>query len=207
MGPRPWPRAIALAGVVACAAAHGQLAPSTGQQLRPLDPGVADADPLSLSLRDARVDLRRPTGFQHVYQVPGRDDRYMRISGGIYAVFPQSMYAPTRHGPAPLIPAGTIFFVGPPSWMQPPALAQASEQPPSPLRVQTRVNARIDEALLDEVQTPAPLPPQTAEARDSAAASSTPAGPRIVSDQEYRGERIARLLSHAARANRQNAED
>ncbi|MDY7110162.1 MAG: hypothetical protein SYC29_16145, partial [Planctomycetota bacterium] len=60
-----------------------------------------------------QVDFRGPAGFEDIYRVPGyEDDLYMRVDGAIYAVFPQSVYANSQSGPVPLIPHGTIFYIG-----------------------------------------------------------------------------------------------
>src|SRR6185503_15575203 len=80
------------------------------------DQTVEDVNPLSTSLRQMHSDLRQPTGFQNVYHVPGHDDLLMRVNGGIYAVFPESEYTVNRKGKTvPVIPAGTVFYIGLPS--------------------------------------------------------------------------------------------
>jgi len=112
-------------GALACAAAA--TGPAVGQQavdervvpgqepLKPVEAGVADVGPLSESLRavDVRVELGNPTGFGRVYEVPGRPGQYMRIDGGLWAVFPQSVYVRDRKGnEVPEIPPGTEFYIG-----------------------------------------------------------------------------------------------
>jgi len=83
--------------------------------LKPLDQNVSDVSPLSASFRDTSIDLRQPSGFQNVFRVPGKNDLLMRINGGIYAVFPQSEYAKRDNRVVPLIPAGTVFYIGQPA--------------------------------------------------------------------------------------------
>ncbi|HWB19065.1 MAG TPA: hypothetical protein VG711_02105, partial [Phycisphaerales bacterium] len=86
---------------------------SHSQDLKEVDQGFGDEGPLRTSLRDFSVDLRLPTGFQKVYQVPGREDELMRVSGGLIAVFPRSVYATGRGGgQLPLIPPGTVYYIG-----------------------------------------------------------------------------------------------
>ena len=82
--------------------------------LRPLDQRVEDTSPLSRSLRTIERGLSAPSGFNQVYRFPGQEDLYMRINGGVHAVFPQSVYSSGRNGPIPLIPAGTMFYIGQP---------------------------------------------------------------------------------------------
>ncbi len=106
--------------------------PGVPPMLDRIDPLYGDASPLSHSLRemDMQADLRSPVGFQNIYRVPGRDDLLMRQSGGVYAIFPQSAYVPSRNGSIAVVPPGTIYSIGPPGmwsmpsqWVQPPALA------------------------------------------------------------------------------------
>lgn len=88
--------------------------PGTPPMLQRVDPTLSDVSPLGDSLRDVNMqaDLRAPTGFQHVYRVPGRDDLLMRASGGVYAIFPQSTYLPTAQGMAATVPPGTVYSIG-----------------------------------------------------------------------------------------------
>lgn len=74
--------------------------------LVPVDQGVADVSPLQTSLRVAPIDLRHPSDFERVYETG--DGRYMRVSGGLRAVFPISVYDP--YGPE--IPPDTRFIIG-----------------------------------------------------------------------------------------------
>lgn len=107
--------------------------PGVPPLLERVDPLYGDSSPLSESLRDVemQIDLRSPVGFQNVYRVPGRDDLLMRQSGGVYAIFPQSVYVPVRGGSAATVPPGTVFSIGPPGewsmpspWVRAPSLAR-----------------------------------------------------------------------------------
>ena len=96
--------------------------PGVPALLQRVDQTRGDVGPLSDSLRDVNMqtELRTPFGFQNVYRVPGRNDLLMRASGGIYAVFPQSVYVATDQGLTAQVPPGTFFTIGPPSnWMLP----------------------------------------------------------------------------------------
>ena len=87
---------------------------STEQYVSPIDQGVSDISPLSASLIHNAVDLRAVRQFDLVYPVPGRPDMLMRQSGALSAVFPYSDYKMTNEGSvAVLIPAGTVFYIGP----------------------------------------------------------------------------------------------
>lgn len=90
--------------------------PGTPPMLQRVDPALSDVSPLGDSLREVNMqaDLRAPTGFQHVYRVPGRDDLLMRASGGVYAIFPQSTYLQTGQGMAATVPPGTVYSIGMP---------------------------------------------------------------------------------------------
>lgn len=105
-------RVAIVAGVYAmwcvCAARSQQ-----SKLLDPVDPGVADTGPLSVSERLMPADLRVPTAFERVYRLTGKQDgRFARVSGAITAVFPRSQYVRTEYGDVPEIPTGTIFYIG-----------------------------------------------------------------------------------------------
>ena len=91
----------------------------SGQPPAKVDPGTSDVSPNAASLRRMEVDLRRPTGFDGVYQLSKVDafgrgqNMFMRIDGGVTAIFPRSVYVPTAAGLVPQIPPGTVFQIGP----------------------------------------------------------------------------------------------
>lgn len=128
---------LALAGFAAAVAAQPEptytpSAPPSSQPLPPwqpgrkIEPGSEDAAPLKIQRLEPRIDLRVPTGFDGVYQInkadifgrpqiPGApgDSLYMRMDGGLMAVFPRSVYRETsRGGLVPQIPPGTVFYLG-----------------------------------------------------------------------------------------------
>jgi hypothetical protein len=112
--------------LVALGTAHAQVLNVRGLEMRPVEPDVADVDPLAQSLRLQRNDLRLSTNFERVYEVtiprsPGQNlagahdpKYYVRFAGGVAAVFPRSEYVPTRRGRVAAIPAGTVFSIGGP---------------------------------------------------------------------------------------------
>lgn len=95
------------------------------RDLEPVEQRVADVDPLGTSIRQIETGLRQPFGFEEVYRVPGDDEYFMRIDGGLYAVFPRSVYTNRRFGELPLIPANTVFSIGPPDFL----LREAEPEP------------------------------------------------------------------------------
>ncbi len=97
------------------------------QDLKPVEQTIEDIGPLGQSHRILPEDLRLPTGFERVYRVPGSadqfrfnanqghtDDMLMRINGALRAVFPRSVYIPTRRGLKTDVPPGTVFHIGQP---------------------------------------------------------------------------------------------
>ena len=84
-------------------------------ELRSLEQGTEDRGGFDASFRMQPLDLRVPTGFTEVYMVPGdEDERMMRGSGALFAVFPQSAYRRTIRGTVPIAPADTVFHIGMP---------------------------------------------------------------------------------------------
>jgi hypothetical protein len=170
--------------------------------LQPVDQSVEDTSPLSASLRETQVDLRQPSGFQQVYRVPGRDDLYMRISGGLIAVFPQSVYSRQRGGQRPLIPPGTMFYIGSPATV---FGISPQQQPSHADEVSSRVDLRVDPyAPPDAGQIAASTDMLHGGPHDllrgAVHTRPAPAGPTIVGDPEYRARRIDQLLQQAVAA-------
>jgi len=118
---------LALAGVVV--PAGGQMRPFEPIQWEPVDQRVADVDLLAESFQAVEPGLGEPQGFDRVYLAPSDlfgDDRFARINGALIATFPRSIYAGSPYGPIPLVPAGTVYWIGPPlAW---PAATAADEQ-------------------------------------------------------------------------------
>lgn len=78
--------------------------------LTPLDQAVGDRGGLDTSLRRIDPGLDMPTGYRNVYLRPGGG--MMRANGGLAALFPRSIYVPTRQGLVPDVPPGTRFVIG-----------------------------------------------------------------------------------------------
>ncbi|MEM7628533.1 MAG: hypothetical protein AAF356_03825 [Planctomycetota bacterium] len=89
---------------------------SAQDELELVDQGLSDVGPLGTSLRQVPLDLRLPSGFDRVYELPGRsisgERRFARFDGGVAALFARSDYLATANGPLALIPPGTVFVIG-----------------------------------------------------------------------------------------------
>ncbi len=177
--------------------------------LRPLDQRVEDTSPLSRSLRTIERGLSVPTGFNQVYRFPGQEDLYMRINGGIHAVFPQSVYSSGRNGPVPLIPAGTIFYIGRPD------LGSTSQADPSAPQDEGRVgedrygrlNLRLypertgqaEQRRISRSAVTVPFPSlDRRQPREGSAVVNHSNASTIVTDAHYRENRIRELMQSAA---------
>lgn len=151
-------RTILIAGLATCnisfIAAAQSNAPATSVDLQPVtiqpaniqpvDMRVQDIGILDQSLRVVPQGLNVPTDFSQVYQLGGAGGQYARIQGGLYAVFPQSSYVFTQAGDVPVIPAGTVFYIGPPPEEALGTASQSQQQPPPGselVRWNTRVGA------------------------------------------------------------------
>ena len=97
-------------------------APSAPPSSEPIEPwmeritaGGRDFGGLSESLLQPQLELGVPLGFRGIYQIRGRNDLFVRQSGGLYGVFPRSEYVATKkQGVVAVWPAGTEFFIGTP---------------------------------------------------------------------------------------------
>lgn len=184
---------------------------------------MADLNLLSTSLRHMQQDLRQPSGFRDVFEVPGHPDLLMRVNGEVYAVFPRSEYALVQSGIMPLIPANTVFYIGAPPSIPDSALAMARRNTSSPNEQSNHSSGAVIPARQrGEIDTtPAG---QRANTRDTARAhDSTPPirvdpdapdtkmmfdveGPvTIVTDHSYRLWRLQELLQRAAKAEQAKA--
>lgn len=86
--------------------------------LEPIEAGTEDVNALRSSLATVRADLRVPTDFERVYRVTGdvrafgggAEEMYARVSNGLVAMFPKSVYAGRSR--RAIIPPGTIWVLG-----------------------------------------------------------------------------------------------
>lgn len=178
---------------------------ASGQyELKSVEANVGDLGPLSRSLRSLGADLRQPTNFDRVYRVPGQDDRFMRINGGLYAVYERSLYASTKNGPVPLIPGGTVFYIGRPSFLR--DVAQPTSEQKFGLLDKRSHSNRLDTRILGvtpevsvRATTSVPLLHRSSgrgvgdETRDQEVAAT------INNDPDYRAARIRQLMNKAVK--------
>ena len=81
-------------------------------ELIPVDAGVEDRGALSDSFRVEQHTMRQDHAFEKLYKIAGSDDVYVRKSGGLSAVFRTSAYMHTSNGDIPIVPAGTVYYIG-----------------------------------------------------------------------------------------------
>jgi hypothetical protein len=154
------------------------------RDLQPVEQQVEDVDPLAHSMRRIERGLQQPFGFEQVYRVPSDDELYMRIDGGLYGVFPRSVYLNTKEGDMPLIPANTVFWIGTPSFLllgeQREVRSEAAEEvrrefalTPDLLAISPRIAAsaylteslRIDDRMSEMRRQPMRRPPPDRQSR------------------------------------------
>lgn len=112
-------RLLAIAAACAMGApAHAQTDTYLGSELRPVEAGSVDSSPLAGEMRLIPIDMRLPTGFDQVYELPQQNgSMFTRIDGGLRAVFPRSEYILGYSGVEASVPAGTTWIIGDtPAW-------------------------------------------------------------------------------------------
>lgn len=135
----------------------------TQDQFQRVEQGRGDQGPLDGSLLAISRDLRVPNDFSGVYRIsPEANSRYAgrfaRMSGGVIAVFPQSVYQATRRGIRAPVPPGTEFFIGgvPTRTVTPSAPSPLLVQTQAPsLRVDTSVSSQASSSQQQSVTLPA----------------------------------------------------
>lgn len=104
---------------VAGALALGGAALAQQPQLVRVDERITDRDLLATSLRVLETDIRQDLNFEHLYVNANDPSQYVRVSGGLYAVAPQTDYYTTRRGGVyAAVAPGTVFYIGMP-WIDP----------------------------------------------------------------------------------------
>jgi len=184
---------IILTVLVAAPAAAGQ----TSMGLEPIDQTIADVSVLSMSLRKIEPGLRQPNDFSRVFRIPGKHDMFMRQQGGLYAVFPESVYGVDKKGNVQaVIPNDTMFYIGRPPMLD---AEPTPDDPPAGGLRQGRIDLRID--LRRESTAQAAMPPGRNETLSTGLSFKPGAGftlPAIVADEEYRQRRVHGLMHRAA---------
>lgn len=172
------------------AAAHAQ--PEQREGLRRVAPGFEDVSPIALSQRFEPVDNRATLFAEDVYEGerPGRfgssERVYMRMYGGIVAVFPRGSYVNTPQGTAAAIPPGTVFHLGEPEDV----LSAVTPVAMRPGQVDLRENLATTDGRSVQPRQQQPARAQADEAEP----------PSIFSSEPYRQRRMAALIADAAQA-------
>jgi hypothetical protein len=173
-----------------------------------VEQAVGDVSPLSFSLRSLQTSLQLPGAFDGVFRVPGNDggpDRYMRIDGAIAAIFPQSIYATTRMGELPLVPAGTVFHIGLPDrnlvQRERPQLRGVESMDPVPAVDRTPMVEYLSDQSLNES---APTPAKTSARQQLAHHTAAGAESNSAIDEADRYARLRALLRKAVAAENTN---
>ena len=178
----------------------------------PIDQAVEDYNPLSASLRQVDGGLGISGAFDRVFRLPGKNGRLMRVQGGLYAIFDESVYTEGEQGLSVEVPSNTMFWIGPP-----PDLLGGGAAIGAPQRLyQNRVNSlvtpvlatsmigvfRPDASDTDAEQSKGPQTVTGFAWPDSVMDPATPQPPegRIVWDDHYREDRLRSLMHDAARA-------
>jgi len=187
--------------------------------LRPIEQGVGDVGPASVSLRLLEPGLQVPSGFHSVYESP-IDDRLMRVNGALHALFPRSRYSSSKQGRMIDVPDGTVFSIGPPTRdsMPNPERVTAGETTMPPEWIDLRVGSAPNSAMsvhidalsgssLSRRSVPSGASRQPVHDERSAVTPGGSAGMHrmhgpttIVNDPSYRRVRVQELLHRAASA-------
>jgi hypothetical protein len=183
-----------------------------------VEPVVSDTDPLRTSLRTYPTDLRQPMGFKEIFRINGSaaqaqrlgfssatgQDLLARRDGAVTAVFPQSVYREAKNGAVPLIPPGTIFFIGD---LPVDPFEGQGDRPDDPSKVHSRVDTRLETAPPgSRLATPDPTPLETTDGADRAKDVPAPAA-SIMTDESLRGSSVRMLLQKAAESAEGKRED
>ncbi|MBX9736107.1 MAG: hypothetical protein K2X32_04205 [Phycisphaerales bacterium] len=188
--------------------------------LRRVRPGIGDVSPLDAKLDVRDADLRIPNNFGGVYQIPADAPTpyagwFVRISGGMWAVFPQSVYRRTNQGVVARVPPGTQYFVGgipiDPMYAAVAGASgggtperidarESSDVTSVPIDVSLPIPTRVESSMVSgrvgAEMNPVVVSAGDAESSRQAWASSTE---RWIADHGYRSKRLGELLAKASR--------
>ncbi len=152
--------------------------------LTPVDQNVSDVSPLQTSLIFLEPDHGWASGFERVYESPLFPDKFIRIHGAVWALFPKSEYVESDDGMLPVIPAATEFFIGPPPL---PSVSPTIDAPPSNYVSLLAPSRRLDaDTARASRSAPAPIVLRVSPA--------TPTRLTVWSSSEYRSRRLDAIL-------------
>lgn len=202
-----FPSKLAFIIALSCAA------PVLGQdkQLTPIEQTVEDVSELSTSLRYIEPGLVQPTGFEQVFRYSGRTDFFVRIDGAIHAVFPKSIYVPSKQGIIATVPPGTVFYIGDPLLpnnlidnVPQPAQTEGIDKNNSSGRLMWRIEPQLDTSTGPIKRTIGTKRMQVvgsiAAGKRSMSSLKESDAPDIVANSTYRNDRIHTLMKIAADA-------
>jgi hypothetical protein len=184
--------------------------------LTPVDPGRVDVSPFGLSFRRVDIDLRRPLGFERVYQLspaqaaasPARPPwasagtpEFARVSGALTAVFSRSTYRPTKEGKVIAeVSPGTRFVIGTLPTVAPSESTVVARPTVADHGAVSGANSIADR----RVDRTAPRAKSAAPTGDDATGATEQSSNRppdgMLTSEAYRVRRIFGLLNEAAQA-------
>jgi len=188
-----------LLGAGLVAPAHGQ---SDEDRFREVSPGGVDLSPLMTDNAFRPVDLRVPMGFERLYEIVDSGGLFARRNGAVTAVFDRSIYG---WNSMPLVPPGTIYYVGPlPIDLARPgvfasSLPFAGETPtPSMHRVPSELAVRPVQTRSDDLSAGGRVDLRVG--RDALAKGLPPAAPAtsMWTNEDHRCRRVSELIRGAA---------
>ncbi|MBA4039475.1 MAG: hypothetical protein C0468_03990 [Planctomyces sp.] len=89
-------------------------------EIQRVESQTEDLGPVGVRSRRIGHGLGEPSDFQELYRIPegtgtAYDGQFVRIRGGLWAVFPRSAYRTERGRLLAEVPAGTVYLVGGPT--------------------------------------------------------------------------------------------
>ena len=164
-------------------------------RFREVEPGFEDVNDQVLNMRLQLADMRTPTGFEKVYEIVGSDGLFARRAGAVTAVFDRSIYAGNA---TPLIPAGTVFYLG----SLPVDLGKPGVLSPDRLGYRPKVTGERTETTID-AQVPTRPVAQRLDLRAQPGESTfhpLRVNPRVTiwSSESYRQQRVGQLIRAGA---------
>jgi hypothetical protein len=201
-------KALVSAGAALLAAAGAAFAQSDPAEsgpvdfsadLRAVDPGVDDVNPLGVGRVDFRADLAVPLGFSKVYELPPGPDgqrRFARRSGAVWVVFTRSDYIVTDDGKDAVPPPNSTMYIGEPPGLRGPDSGDALD---NPLRVSTRQDLRAGLQLPSESPATRATTAEPDQRPGSAGEQQVGPAATVLTSEPYRAGRVRALLAAAAR--------
>jgi len=184
---------LAAIGVLALLAAVPQ------PELREVDEGFEDVSPLASPTHQKPKDLRKPSGFDKVYEIttPTGETAFVRIDNGLVAIFNRSDYLAGTD--VAFIPPNTRFHIGTQDIINGPSAQDTYTSTPASSRINTRPSTRISNRVPKSGERKQEAPQEAViEPESQSPAPISMSGPAaIVTNEYYRRLRITQLLQSA----------